>query len=504
MSSVDLDQWWQRLSSAALVGTARRPPVSIADLNVPGGGALRARPGARAEEAALDAAAIGGALRRAGRIAATAAQPAPVAPAEHLPEAPARAAVLLDLLLHQPPTDPVGTESLLLHWYAVCGQVGRRVPHRLLPAVLDLASTAQLRSTVPAVMGERGSWLAGQNPAWAWASRAAKPSPGTGDSAGAGPVDAHAWALLSTDERVSQLRRLRANDAAAGRDLLLSSWSSDSAKDRRTLLETLAVNLGPGDEDLLEATLDDRAASVRELAAHLLDALPGSRRASRMADRLRPLVKEAGLLRRHLEVQLPDDPDAAGRRDGLGKPPPGRSARGWWLQRIAAGAPFEAWGAPAAKVVPRLNDQDALAGLRRAAQVRGATEWARALLDLGMVPDLVAVLPPQERESRVLDQLWGASPTAVPALLTNLPQQWSAHASTAVVDRLSALKPEEVGPVLEAVMPRLVRGLHADAIPPLQTWRSRAQLPRRLDDKLGSLIQSRTLRQTISEAFTHD
>jgi hypothetical protein len=50
-------------------------------------------------------------------------------------------------------------------------------------------------------------------------------------------------------------------------------------------------------------------------------------------------------------------------------------------------------------------------------------------------------------------------------------------------------------------MPRLVRGLHPDAAPALQRWRAQAQLPRRLDDQLGSLIQSRTLRHTISEAF---
>jgi hypothetical protein len=70
-----------------------------------------------------------------------------------------------------------------------------------------------------------------------------------------------------------------------------------------------------------------------------------------------------------------------------------------------------------------------------------------------------------------------------------------------VVSRLTRLRPEETGQVLEAVVPRLVRGLHADALPSLQRWRNQVQLPRRQDDQLGSLIQSRTLRHTISEAF---
>ncbi|HSE08243.1 MAG TPA: DUF5691 domain-containing protein [Nocardioidaceae bacterium] len=499
MSTPDLDLWWRRLGSAALVGTARRPAPSLAELELGGGSALRPRAGARPEDAALDAAALGGALRRAGRLASTQApSPAAAAP-ELLPEAPVRAAQLLELLLTQPPTDNTGTEELLLHWAATCRQAGYHVPHRLLPALLDRATSKELRSQVSVVAGERGAWLAPQNPAWSWFEESRRLHEATHAIEEAHDPDR--WALMGTDERVSQLRRVRKGDPAAGRDLLLTTWNTDPAKDRRVLLEALLVNLGPGDEDFLEGALDDRAASVRELAAHLLDGLPGSNRAARMAERLSPLLGETGLLRRHLEVRLPDDPDAAGRRDGLGKPPPGRSARGWWLERIVAGAPFDAWGAPPEKVVPRLKDDDVMAGLRRAASVRRAPDWARALLDLGLEPDLLAVLPEDERESRVLDNLARAPHTSIPALLASLPPPWSPRLSAAVVTRLAGLKPEQTGPLLEVLMPQLVRGLHPDAVPALQRWRAKAQLPRRHDAKLGSLIQSRTLRQTISEAF---
>jgi hypothetical protein len=220
-----------------------------------------------------------------------------------------------------------------------------------------------------------------------------------------------------------------------------------------------------------------------------------------MAGRLRPLIREAGLLRRHLEVRLPEDPDAAGRRDGLGKPPAGRSARGWWLERIVAGAPFDTWGGPAEKVVPRIGDPDVLAGLRRAAAARRTHDWARALLDHGIAPELLAVLPAEERGARVLDELGRAPHTRIPELLGTLPLAWAPQLSAGVVARLTRLRPEEIGPLLEALMPRLVRGLHPDAVPALQRWRAQTQLPRRYDDQLGSLIQSRTLRHTISEAF---
>lgn len=481
-----------------------------------GKAALVPRSHARPEEAALDAAALGGALRRAGRLPSTETVVVPTAPTESLAEAPPRAQHLLELLLTQPPTDAAGTEALLLHWCATCREAGCRVPHRLLPALLDRATSEELRGQVSAVVGERGAWLATQNPAWSWFEQSrtfraaiddieekfgAKARARASNGRRGTPVDPHRWALLGTDPRASQLRQLRKDDPAAGRDLLATTWSSDSAKDRRALLETLQVGLGPDDEEFLEGALDDRAGSVRELAAWLLDGLPGSRRAARMTERLRPLVSEVGMLRRHLEFRLPDDPDAAGRRDGLGKPPPGRSARGWWLERIVAGAPFEAWDGPAEKVVPRIKDQDVLAGLRKAAAARRTPDWARALLDLGVKPELLAVLPPEERELRVIHELGRTAPGNVQALLGTLPLPWSSQLSTAVVTRLVRLNPEETGLVLGALMPRLVRGLHPDAIPTLQRWRAQAQLPRRYDDQLGSLIQSRTLRQTISEAF---
>jgi hypothetical protein len=240
---------------------------------------------------------------------------------------------------------------------------------------------------------------------------------------------------------------------------------------------------------------------VRDLAADLLDRLPGSRRAARMAERLRPLLRETGMLRRQLEVSLPDDPDASGRRDGLGTPAPGRSARGWWLERIVAGAPFDVWDGPAEKVVPRIKDEDVLAGLSRAARVRRDPEWARPLLDLGVEAGLLRVLPAEEREARVLDALGGVPANGILALLQSLPLPWSPRLSAGVVARLARLKPAETGPVLAALMPRLVRALHQDAVPALQRWRSQVQLTPRQDDQIGSLIQSRTLRQTISEAF---
>ena len=520
-----IDDWWRRLGSAALVGTARRPAPTLDELPL-AGASLGGRPDARPEEAALDAAAVGGVVRRAGRLPAQGVVEVASAPPDERPEAPTRARQLLTLLLEQPPTDREGTDHLLRHWCETCRATGHRAPHALLPALLDRAANEELRPVVTTVLDARGHWLAAQSPAWAWVRRssalqgafddiqvkfgpvAAARATDRGDEAADPQVDGQEWALQSTDERVRRLRLLRRVDPAAGRDLLGTTWSSDSAKDRVALLETLQVGLGPEDDDVLERALDDRAQSVRVRAAELLDALPTSRRAARMAERLRPLVHATGMLRRKVEVDLPDDPDPAGRRDGLGKAPAGRSVRGWWLERIVAGAPFDVWDAPAAEVVPKIVQPDVLMGLRTAAVARGSAEWARALLGVESVLEprwvaqLVGVLPDAEREDVVLARL-GRSPTPALAVVVGAAgTPWSPRLSDAVVEHLRRLKPEHLHVALEHLLPRLVRGLHDDALPALQAWRSRAQLARHHDNRLGSLIQSRTLKKTISEAFT--
>jgi hypothetical protein len=481
--------WWRQLGSAALVGTARRPVPALPSIGV------AVREGARPDELALDAAAIGAAFRLAGRQPeAGVPLPEPAADDER-PEAPARAVQLLELLLSQPPGGAETAGRLLEHWLRACDAAGLRLPHRLLPLALDRAGDEALRRHLVPVLDQRGRWLAAQNPDWAWAA-----DDGRAEGQPA-PVDPDDWARLPAPERLAVLAELRLADPAAARALLLGTWSTDSAKDRRAHLEALHPGLGPADEELLEAALDDRSAGVREVAADLLDGLPTSRRAVRMAERLRPLLRETGLLRKAIEIELPDDPDAVGVRDGLGKAPHGRSQRGWWLERIVAGAPFEVWGHPADVVVPRLHDQDALAGLRRAAQVRRTPDWLLALLERGAdVHLLLRALPLADRstwvtarlpETRLLLDLAG--------MLAAVPAPWTPQLSAVVVQRI---KDDKAMPMwLGQLLPSLVDGLNPDAVASLQSWRERARLEARFDRALGRLIQSHSIRRTITEAF---
>jgi hypothetical protein len=422
------------------------------------------------------------------------------------PAASRLAVQLLELVMTQPPAGAQQRPALLTHWLRACDAGGHRVPHALLPTLLDLATAQRsLRRVAARVVDERGLWLAAQRADWAWVLDAA-----AGVDVSAEPdVDPDDWARLPSAERVPVVASLRARDPDAARALVESTWATDAARDRRAHLETFRVGLGPADEPLLERALDDRSAGVREVAADLLDGLPGSARAARMADRLRPLVHTTGMLRRGLEVTLPDEPDVSGRRDGLGKPPPRRSARGWWLERIVAGAPLDVWadlaGTDAATTLGRLADAgatDAVEGIRRAVRARRDPTWAVAILERGWDPTVVPALPRDLRERALLARLDEviARPAHAASVVAAVEAPWSADFSVALVSKLR--RSASAAAVVSLSVPYLVAGLHPAALDALERWqRSLGDGDRALATHLRNLLQFHSVKRSISEAF---
>ena len=498
-----VDRWWHAVGSAALVGTARRPVPELPPLGVasrPGGGApaaasRRAWASGGPETALLDAAALGSAVRRAGRVPDRAVPPAAAAEDAAAVATP-EAVRLLELLLVQPPAGARLRDDLVLWWCREAARHGRRAPHRLLPALLDLGARQHLRAAVREVVGHRGAWLARQRRDWAWAATGPDPGPDPGTEPGS-------WARLPAPERVEVLRRLRRTDPGRARALLLSTWDTDPATARAAHLQTLARGLAPGDEPVLEAALDDRAVSVRHTAAWLLDGLPGSARAARMQDRLAPLVtvsRRRG--RSSLTVALPDTPDAAGVRDGLDRPPPGTSQRGHWLQRIVAGAPLGFWtdlGTDPADVLARLDQDDVRRGLARAALTRGDRGWALALLRHRWDDALLAALDPGHRERLARERLTTLLDThQVVGLLEAVPGPWDLPLSSAVLARLAAGPDTQV--LLDRLGPRLAVDLHPDSAPLLRRWLAQRGLGPRVTSAVSDLLQFQSLRRSITEA----
>lgn len=452
--------WWQATTAAALLGTSRRePPALPADLGV------AARPGATPETALLDAAAVGAALLRAGGHTAP-ATPAPVSPAapEALPPVPPRAGQLLALLLDQPPVASRLRPLALRHWLHAAAGRGLRVPHAVLPRLLGTATQqGELRAAVRPVLGERGHWLAGLRSDWSWAP------------------DAPATTAVEPAAVPS-----------------VEDWRALPAAARTTALEALPAPPDAASAVLLEAALDDRSDKVRRQACQLLDAAPDSERAHRMALRLRPLVRPAGLLRRSLEVELPTAPDAAGVRDGLTTTRAG-SQRERWLELISTGAPLSVWtdasGRDAAHTWPLITQPAARAGVLRAIRARADVEWASAVVV--DAPDLLRVLPAADRDAAALRLLRSQRVLAsAAAVIQHLPPPWTPDVSSAVVDILRHTPPS--GGSGSLWLPLLADGLHPSTRAAVSAW---ARAEHRWGSMPADLDQYLSFLPAITEAF---
>jgi len=487
--STDLGEWWADLSAAALVGTSRRQvPALPAALGT--GRAEAAR-----EVALLDAAALGSALRRAG-VRTREPEPADAAEDDAHPGPPQRAVQLLELLLHQSPVGPTLMPELVRVWLDAADASGHRAPHHLLPELLELATKQEwLRAGVRRVADARGVWLARANPEWRWAVGAVAPT--------VVEVDAEVWARRPTEQRLAEVVRLRATDPAAARGLVESTWSTDAAGDRASLLSALRTGIGPDDEALLERALDDRSQKVRDVAVPLLDALPGSARAARLGDRLRPLLRTRGMIRTTLEVELPVDPDEAGERDGLTRPKRVGSVRGWWLQRLAAGAPLEVW-TDATRADPEatwrmLDQRDARVGIVEAVLARRDEAWAAAVVADVWHPGLLALLPTERLEATATRQLEvAATHQQLTTVVAAVPAPWGPAFSRAVLQRLEAEQDPMV--LVGRLTTQLATGLDPAVRPALETWM--ATLLPGARERVSRISQYLVLVPEIPKAFT--
>ncbi|MFJ2304781.1 DUF5691 domain-containing protein [Streptomyces sp. NPDC087787] len=376
---------WEELVTTALLGTDRRTPPAGA-------------PGRTAPVALLDAAAVQTVRRRAGLRPAPAARRPEPAPEDPRPPLPAAAGRRLAMLLADRPGASGGRRGtapdlmeLLPQWLAAANTHGYAPPPEALPALLDAArSRTDLRPAALAFGGPRARWLAGLNPDWRFALRAAPGAAAPAGSEEAGRVR-RLWEEGLFAERVALLASIRSRTPAAARELLAGSWATERAEDRLMFLDSLRTGLGPDDEAFLEEALADRSRNVRSTAAELLSALPGSALASRMAGRARSCVAvDHTRGAPTLVVEAPHECDAAMERDGIApKAPAGRGERSWWLGQLVEAAPLATWpgrlGGRTPREIVALPVADGWQGELHAAWCRAAVrqrdaQWARALL----------------------------------------------------------------------------------------------------------------------------
>jgi hypothetical protein len=399
---------WHDLVTASLIGTER---TVVPAVGIPG---LSPAEDDQGDPAAvlLDRAALLTAARRAGRRPDR-AEPLPVCAPDPRPIVSRAAARRLRRLISGEHPD------LLTEWLAAAVARGLRLPPQLLPALLDRAQRArpadpELPRLLAGAGGPRARWLAGLNPDWEHAVE--EPS-----------TDNEAWRLGEARQRRGYLASLLARDPGAARALITGSWDAASGADRVMFLSVLADALGPADEPLLEAALDDRTEDVRRWAAYLLARLPGSALGQRMAERaLRYVRIEDTVQGPRLSVSPPSRPEAALRRDGIaGGPEPIRApleSRTHILLEVLARTPLSTWtegfGLTPAEVVALPSGGWApvmFAGWARAAIAQRNRDWISALLSQALTgrPGTAAEIEALRQLARRADPGLGA-PGATP------------------------------------------------------------------------------------------
>lgn len=463
---------WDDLLSTALVGTSRRT-FTLDELAIDGASRLETD---GAEAAVLAAAALAAGYRRAGWTPPT-WRGTPMAPAQpdDRPECTPAATQLLELLLNRGIRVEGGTELLVVHWLRTARDTGRRPPYRLIVDLLRFGTAnATRRQLVKEVIGPRGSWLARHNPSWSWA-------------ASVPPEDVvERFATGTRADRLALLAELRATEPDFARTLIEDTWADEQAAVRAGFLDTLHTNLSMTDEPFLEQALDDRAATVRAVAAVLLDRLPESRRARRMAERALKLGDE-----------LPGEPDAQARRDGITdhrEPGYGRAAS--WLIQILAATPLSVWNIDD---IPK-KDREVLIGWTKAALRQRNHEWLTALARHQPSPELIAALTPQAAtaildEQKKLDARFGG-------LLAAAPGPWPPEFSVAIVNRLRANKAENV---LQLAAAAFTEHLDPAALAAVEAWLLTIDTDRKSTRRiLRGIAHALTIRATIHQEFTHD
>jgi hypothetical protein len=418
---------FRQLLDAALAGTMRlsAPAVLPAD-DLPH------------ESRLLRAASFEGMRRLAGRRLETGADLEPFDPCapETLPEIPAAAAARLERILTDRP-------ELLHEWLTLALVRAARVPHALLPDLLDHAATCDedIQELVLQIGGERLAWLAalrGAESEWSFAA----------------PFDVEECLAFGTSEqRARALRSVRRHDAQRGRAWLIEALATESGGTRAMLLASLEEGLVEYDEPVLEQALRDSRKDVRLVALRLIRALPNSRFGTRWAERAAQVVQlNRRLTGTKLQVNEPAEVDPRWVDDGLDpQPPKGSGSKAWLLQQVVALAPPRIWPISALGAFHSSEwAQQLLAGLGQAALAYGDVGWSEELLltwakanaqrdqvpiDAGALFRALAARPAENALRRVLD----TAPAAVPPLANWWRHVWSQEFSQYFMARLPQL-----------------------------------------------------------------
>jgi len=400
--------------------------------------------------------------------------------------------------------------EVLPEWLAAMNKAGKRVPEEYLPELLDLGRVElSLRPSIVAVLGRRGEWLAAQNPDWHYVIQ---------------KQDQELWETGSREERLLLLEYLRTTDPAKARELLATTWSQESANDRKAFLEKLATGVSSNDESFFNEALNDRSVEVRRVARSLLALLPNSE----FSQRLQALVDQVVIFKKPLigkariEVTLPEDPIAwlEANEVEIDNPPLNATnqlgPKAWALKEMVSLIPVTHWNELWKKTaidIARAADESEwrssfVLGFASATQRDRDPDWIEALIQLKsndqyylQMTAPAAYLPAARLEALILqllkseqDQL---SAVYAARLLHLHHSSWSDQLSRTIVKNvIKSNRLHELKPFARYVSPDLYDEL-ATGWPTEPEWRSAWSKP--LDAFLSLLAFRRDMNRAISE-----
>ena len=340
--------------------------------------------------------------------------------------------------------------EVLPEWLLAMNTGRKRVPEEYLPALLDHGrADPSLRRRIVVVLGQRGEWLAAQNPDWGYATRR---------------EEKDLWETGNPEERLLLLDHLRTVDPTSARELVATTWSQESAKDRVEFLEKFAIGVNSNDESFLNDALQDRSVEVRRVARALLAGLPQSefsRRLSGLATQVLSF-KKALMGRARIEVTLPDDPIAWLKANGIEIDNPPRNTaqtvgpKAWSLKEMISLIPIthwtQIWKKSPTEVIRAADYSEwgasLIAGFIIAAHRDRDSDFIEALVSLtsahpNLPPraELATHLPPARIEALILHALKSESNalndghSALPLLMVHR-RVWSDQLSRAVLDSI--------------------------------------------------------------------
>jgi hypothetical protein len=360
----------------------------------------------------------------------------------------------------------------------------RLVPPALLVAALNTESFRQYSPGNLALLGERGRWLAQQNPDWHSVLAPQLPA-----------ADLGAWETGTLAQRKRFIGQLRQTDTALARQLLGATLPAEPAATQAALLGELTPTVETADVALLTSYLSSKSKEVRQTVVPLLVRLPQSELLERLWQRAVPLLSLKRPLLGHnkLLVDLPENWDKSWQADGIEQKTTsieGGGERAGWLGQLLSLLPPSRWtahlGVSAEELLDLAADSEWHTLLLRA--------WSRAvylhqdkafaaplllrhftqpnLLAQQQVTHLMSLLREEEKLALLRSQLpprTSELPSFLPEFLTYVSAPWPAEVVQAAL-RFSAtvLAPVAVYQYTEpyqrfaALLSRLASGLPDD------------------------------------------